>query len=445
MEFVATHKTNWTAAEAVAFVREQAAERSTKWHRLCLGLCACAYGYAASGTTNVDQDEFVEASDYWDSAVHRHPGDRRPPVGALACWTKEGRAGHIAIVVRSDGEDVRVASNDIDGVVGIVPLRYIEAQWGLTYRGWAEPDFPQGVGTNPAPCPRPRRLTDVWWQRLAFGVTDSDSVRALQRRLNATVRARLEATGAYDDTTRTAVAKFQRKQGWSGADADGLIYDPGRRDGGRVTTQLLFPATRFEIHWTDPGTPVPANKTDGRAGKHQGKQRGGKQRGGKQPRTLSASGARMIGDFEGFSATLYNDPAGHCTIGYGHLVHRGPINGSESANFRKGITRVQARRLLREDAEPAGQAVNSLVNVPLNQQQFDALTSFVYNLGSGSLASSQLLKRLNAGEYAAVPEELAKWVHAGRQVLPGLVNRRHAEGVLFTTGAYPWQKELIPS
>lgn len=152
----------------------------------------------------------------------------------------------------------------------------------------------------------------------------------------------------------------------------------------------------------------------------------------------------MIAEFEGFSGTLYNDPAGHCTIGYGHLVHHGQVNGTEPEAFRTGITRVEARRLLRDDARPAGDAVSDMVKVPLNQQQFDALTSFVYNLGRGNFARSQLLKRLNAGEYDAVPVELAKWVHAGGKELPGLVERRRAEGVLFRAGVYPWRRETVP-
>lgn len=470
MDFVQTHRTRWTAAEAVAFVRQQANERSYEWSRLCLGLCANAYGFQASGTTNVDGDSFVEASDYWNSANHRHPDDRRPPVGALACWTRDGRAGHISVVVRSQGDDVRIASNDIDGVVAIVPLGHIEHQWGLTYRGWAEPDFPHGLGANPAPRPivdslgRPRKLTEVWWQRLALGVTDSESVRALQRRLNTTVRAGLEVNGTYDEQTRAAVMDFQRKQGWSGADADGLIYDPRRGDGGRTTIDLLFPGSRFNIRWTDPGRePVrPAANRPRRDGEPNvvavrprvqvadGKSQPDKSRRKiagisrmKRPRTLSASGARLIAQFEGFSAKLYDDPAGHCTIGFGHLVHHGPINGSEPEAFRQGITRTEARRLLREDARPAGDAVNDLVKVSLSQQQFDALTSFVYNLGEGNLVASQLLRRLNAGEYDAVPEELAKWVHAGGKELPGLVKRRQVEGVLFRTGVYPWQREPV--
>jgi lysozyme len=166
----------------------------------------------------------------------------------------------------------------------------------------------------------------------------------------------------------------------------------------------------------------------------------------KRSRTISAAAARMIAEFEGFRSGLYDDPAGHCTIGYGHLVHKGRCNGSELEAFRRGISEQEARRLLRQDARPAGDAVNSLVTVPLSQPQFDALTSFVYNLGVGNFAGSQLLKRLNAGEYDAVPTELAKWVHAGGNRLEGLVRRRAAEGRLFTTGKYLGQgKRGVPA
>jgi lysozyme len=152
--------------------------------------------------------------------------------------------------------------------------------------------------------------------------------------------------------------------------------------------------------------------------------------------TLSGQGVEFIARFEGFRSKLYNDPAGHCTIGYGHLVHRGRCNGSEPPAFRVGISRQHAAELLRSDAAAAVAAVNDHVTVRLNQAQRDALTSLAYNIGTGGFQGSRLLRRLNAGSYGAVPQELMRWVYAGGRKLPGLVTRRQAEAKLFTTGQY---------
>ena len=151
---------------------------------------------------------------------------------------------------------------------------------------------------------------------------------------------------------------------------------------------------------------------------------------------LSDAGLRLIADFEGFRPNLYNDAAGHCTIGYGHLVHRGVCNGSEPDEFRRpaGITQGRAFEMLRADAAQAARAVNRLVRVPLDQNQFDALVSFTFNVGEGALRDSTLLKELNAGRYDAVPREMNRWTRAGGQVLAGLVRRRAAEGAMFARG-----------
>ncbi len=156
----------------------------------------------------------------------------------------------------------------------------------------------------------------------------------------------------------------------------------------------------------------------------------------KKPKKLSDDGAKFIARYEGFSPRLYDDPAGHCTIGYGHLVHLGKTNGSEPKEFREGITKERGLELLKEDAASAAAAVKDGVKVRLNQQQFDSLVSFVFNLGAGNFQSSTLLKKLNAGDYSAVPSELNRWVNAGGKQLAGLVTRRKAEGSLFTTGKY---------
>jgi lysozyme len=148
---------------------------------------------------------------------------------------------------------------------------------------------------------------------------------------------------------------------------------------------------------------------------------------------LSPAGVRFIGRWEGFRGNLYNDPLGHCTIGFGHLVHRGNCDGSEPARFKRGITRRRGLKLLRKDIADYEVAINDVVQVALNQQQFDALVSFAYNVGTGAFGTSTLVRKLNQGHYQAVRSELMRWTNNG---LPGLVSRRRAEGELFVNGTY---------
>jgi GH24 family phage-related lysozyme (muramidase) len=150
-------------------------------------------------------------------------------------------------------------------------------------------------------------------------------------------------------------------------------------------------------------------------------------------RTLSAKGAAVIAKHEGKANHLYNDPAGHCTIGIGHLVHRGNCNGSEPEAFRRGLSDQEVYDLFISDASRFIDAVNGLVDVDLSQNQFDALVSFAFNVGIGALEGSTLLRKLNAGDYAGAAQEFGKWVKADGRTLPGLVSRRAAEARLFLT------------
>jgi lysozyme len=154
------------------------------------------------------------------------------------------------------------------------------------------------------------------------------------------------------------------------------------------------------------------------------------------PARLSRKGANFIARFEGCILHLYNDPTKNATIGIGHLVHMGPINGSESAEFKRGITRERALELLEQDAKGAAQAVRQAITHLLKQTELDALISFAFNVGAGNLRSSTLRRKLNAGDRAAVPSELMKWVNSAGKKLPGLVRRRQAEGALFAHGKY---------
>lgn len=156
----------------------------------------------------------------------------------------------------------------------------------------------------------------------------------------------------------------------------------------------------------------------------------------KKPWTLSGAGVDLIKKFEGFSAKLYNDPVGHCTVGYGTLVHEGGCNGAPSEQpYLNGVTEQQATALLTDRAAQFQKTINDNVSVELTQNQFDALVSFTYNIGSGNFKQSTLLKVLNQGNYDAVPGEMKRWTKGrvnGKLVdLQGLVARRNAEAALF--------------
>ena len=141
--------------------------------------------------------------------------------------------------------------------------------------------------------------------------------------------------------------------------------------------------------------------------------------------TPSDNAFDMIKKFEGYSATAYPDPGTGgepWTIGYGHTggVKRGDICDEAQADY-----------WLRQDVQTAVKAVQDYVAVPVNQNQFDALVDFVYNVGSGNFGKSTLLKKLNAGDYDGAADEFLRWNKAGGKVLRGLTVRRQAERDLF--------------
>lgn len=147
--------------------------------------------------------------------------------------------------------------------------------------------------------------------------------------------------------------------------------------------------------------------------------------------TISQRGIAFIGRHEGFRPVIYKDPAGHATIGYGHKIKAGE-------NVRAPLDPHEAFRLLRNDIEQAEDVIRRLVNVPLSQAQYDALVSFVFNVGGKAFAASSLLGFLNAGNYRKAAEELLRWNHMriqGKLVKsPGLTARRASERVLFLEG-----------
>ncbi len=145
---------------------------------------------------------------------------------------------------------------------------------------------------------------------------------------------------------------------------------------------------------------------------------------------LSAAGLALIKHSEGFRAAIYRDSDGSATIGYGHHI-------CPPESFPNNITEAEASAILAEDVTKAERAINRLVKVSVTQGQFDALVDFCFNLGSGRLAQSMLLRYLNQGLYSRAALELLKWDHIGKQVSPGLEARREAE--------YQLWNALIPS
>ena len=136
----------------------------------------------------------------------------------------------------------------------------------------------------------------------------------------------------------------------------------------------------------------------------------------------SAEGLSLIKKFEGCELEAYQCSAGVWTIGYGHT--KGVEAGDE-------ISKEQAEEMLVEELHEYESYVNDFVTAPLSQNQYDALVSWVYNLGPANLKASTMLKVLNAGEYEEVPAQMKRWNKAGGKVLEGLIRRREAESLLF--------------
>lgn len=140
---------------------------------------------------------------------------------------------------------------------------------------------------------------------------------------------------------------------------------------------------------------------------------------------ISGIGLELIKKFEGFSSKPYRCPAGKLTIGYGHAI-------IFSDQFPEGgITQSMAEDMLKQDVSVAENSINRLVAGQLLQRQFDALCSFVYNIGAKAFEKSSLLRLLNQGHPELAAAEFARWIYTGGIVQNGLIRRREAEKSLF--------------
>lgn len=144
----------------------------------------------------------------------------------------------------------------------------------------------------------------------------------------------------------------------------------------------------------------------------------------------SKNGLALTQLSEGCKLDAYPDVGGVWTIGYGH-----------TKGVKKGdtCTQAQAEAWLKEDIQTCVDAINRDVTVSINQNQFDALVDFAFNLGIGALKNSTLWRKLNAGDFAGAAAEFPKWDMAGGKHIKGLLARRIREQSLFLGKVSKWK------
>ena len=141
----------------------------------------------------------------------------------------------------------------------------------------------------------------------------------------------------------------------------------------------------------------------------------------------SQEGISLIKSFEGCELSAYRGSADVPTIGYGHTA--GVSDGDT-------CTLEEAEEMLSDDLVEFENYVKKYVETDLEQNQFDSLVAWVYNLGPSNLAESTMRKELNAGNVEEVPRQMKRWNRAGGPVLDGLIRRREAESRLFKGEAW---------
>lgn len=145
----------------------------------------------------------------------------------------------------------------------------------------------------------------------------------------------------------------------------------------------------------------------------------------------------LIMTFEGWEPSPYDDPSGYCTLGYGHLIKKSGCATIDLSAYTFPLTKVMGMELLEADTRTARVAVQRLVRQEMKDNEFGALSSFVFNVGKDNFAQSTMLKLLNEGAFNAAAKEFGKWVVSNNKVLSGLVSRRSCEAALFKNQLTP--------
>lgn len=152
-------------------------------------------------------------------------------------------------------------------------------------------------------------------------------------------------------------------------------------------------------------------------------------------RTINSETLQHVKKWEGLKLTAYPDPGSRngepWTIGFGHVS-----DGHLKVYRGLTISPAQAEAALEYDLNETAAAISDLVKVELTDNQFGALVSFAFNVGISAFAKSTMLKRLNKGDYAAVPQQMARWIYNDGKPMDGLVNRRAAEAGLWAKGEF---------
>ncbi len=135
---------------------------------------------------------------------------------------------------------------------------------------------------------------------------------------------------------------------------------------------------------------------------------------------------------EKYAAKPYTCSAGRLTIGYGHV-----IQPDESMKF---VTKERAEKILAEDIGKIEEQLAKVMDIPLKQNQYDAIVSLVFNIGVNAFHRSTALKRIKSGDLSLVPDEMRRWdkinVNGKKVVSEGLKQRRQEESKIFLTGEY---------
>lgn len=140
---------------------------------------------------------------------------------------------------------------------------------------------------------------------------------------------------------------------------------------------------------------------------------------------ISAMGLELIREMEGLRLSPYRVGSGRLTAGYGHEL------ADEEKRISWPIDKQKAERWLQDDVMIAEKCLEETIEAPLQQHEWDALVSFVYNIGSGAFRKSTIRKRINAGDWKGAANQFERWIYANHEVLPGLIMRREVERMMF--------------